>query len=128
MVSLSHPPSHCPSIPLSPGLPVLAGEQRSPGSHQPAEFAPPAPQSSAQREDALGQLARVFQKIAREVRIREEKLKQQVKELRIVLDEARQQKKVAEITETQYFKNLQSEAESLRNIIAGASDEQGSTT
>jgi len=66
--------------------------------------------------------------MAREVRIREEKLKQQVKELRIVLDEARQQKKVAEITETQYFKNLQSEAESLRNIIAGASDEQGSTT
>lgn len=66
--------------------------------------------------------------MAREVRIREEKLKQQVKELRIVLDEARQQKKVAEITETQYFKNLQSEAESLRNIIAGSADEQGSTT
>jgi len=86
-------------------------------------FEPTSLDGLAQRQDALGQLARVFQKMAREVRLREEKLKQQVRELRIVLDEARQQKKVAEITETQYFKDLQSEAESLRNIIAGASDE-----
>jgi nitrate/nitrite-specific signal transduction histidine kinase len=76
----------------------------------------------ARRDDALGQLARVFQKMAREVRLREEKLKQQVKELKIVLDETRQRKKVAEITDSQYFKDLQSEAEALRNIIAGTSD------
>jgi methyl-accepting chemotaxis protein len=88
-------------------------------------FEPTSLDGLAQRQDALGQLARVFQKMAREVRLREEKLKQQVKELRIVLDEARQQKKVAEITESQYFKDLQSEAESLRSIIAGASEESG---
>src|SRR3990170_3940781 len=35
--------------------------------------------------------------------------------------DARQQKKVAEITESQYFKDLQSEGQSLRDIIAGAS-------
>ncbi len=74
------------------------------------------------RKDDLGQMARVFQKMAREVRLREEKLKQQVKELKIVLDESRQKKKVAEITETEYFKSLQSEADALRNIISGATD------
>jgi CHASE3 domain sensor protein len=76
----------------------------------------------AKRDDALGQLARVFQKMAREVRLREEKLKQQVTELKIALDETRQKKKVAEITDSQYFKDLQSEADALRNIISGASD------
>ncbi|HXQ38101.1 MAG TPA: HAMP domain-containing protein [Anaerolineales bacterium] len=79
----------------------------------------------AKRDDALGQLARVFQKMAREVRLREEKLKQQVTELKIALDETRQKKKVAEITETEYFKNLRSEADALRNIISGTSDETG---
>jgi methyl-accepting chemotaxis protein len=88
-------------------------------------FEPTSLDGLAQRQDALGQLARVFQKMAREVRLREEKLKQQVKELRIVLDEARQQKKVAEITESQYFKDLQSEAESLRSIIAGSAEDAG---
>jgi nitrogen fixation/metabolism regulation signal transduction histidine kinase len=76
----------------------------------------------AKRDDALGQLARVFQKMAREVRLREEKLKQQVRELKIVLDGSRQDKKVAEITETEYFKSLQSEADVLRNIITGSTE------
>lgn len=76
----------------------------------------------AKRDDALGQLARVFQKMAREVRLREEKLKQEVTELKIVLDETRQKKKVAEITDSQYFKDLQNEADALRNIISGDSD------
>jgi methyl-accepting chemotaxis protein len=74
----------------------------------------------AKRDDALGQLARVFQKMAREVRLREEKLKQQVTELKIALDETRQKKKVAEITETDYFKSLRSEADALRSIISGS--------
>ena len=76
------------------------------------------------RNDDLGRLARVFQKMAREVRLHEEKLKQQVKELKIALDETRQKGKVAEITETDYFKNLRSEADSLRNIISGTTDKQ----
>jgi methyl-accepting chemotaxis protein len=88
------------------------------------KFEPSSLDGLAKREDALGQLARVFQKMAREVRLREEKLKQQVKELKIVLDESRQKKKVAEITETDYFKSLQSEADALRNIISGPSDKQ----
>jgi hypothetical protein len=38
---------------------------------------------------ALGQLARVFQRMAREVAIREQRLKRQVEELRIEIDETR---------------------------------------
>lgn len=78
----------------------------------------------AKRDDALGQLARVFQKMAREVRLREEKLKQQVTELKIALDETRQKKKVAEITDSQYFKDLKSEADALRKIISGTSEKK----
>jgi nitrogen fixation/metabolism regulation signal transduction histidine kinase len=83
------------------------------------KFEPASLDGLAKRDDALGQLARVFQKMAREVRLREEKLKQQVTELKIALDESRQKKKVAEITDSQFFKDLQSEADALRSIISG---------
>jgi HAMP domain-containing protein len=86
------------------------------------KFEPSSLDGLAKRDDALGQLARVFQKMAREVRLREEKLRQRVTELKIALDETRQKKKVAEITDSQYFKDLQSEADALRNIISGASE------
>jgi two-component system cell cycle response regulator len=74
----------------------------------------------AERSDALGQLARVFQRMAREVRAREERLEQTVRELRIEIDEARQAKKVAEITESEYFQRLRGEADSLRKIMGDA--------
>lgn len=89
------------------------------------KFEPASLDGLAKRDDSLGQLARVFQKMAREVRLREEKLRKQVTELKIALDETRQNKKVAEITETDYFKTLRSEADSLRNIISGKTDGQG---
>lgn len=73
--------------------------------------------SVAARPDALGQLAQVFQRMAREVRAREERLKQEVRELRIEIDEARQAKKVAEITESSYFQRLRGQADDLRRIL-----------
>ena len=76
----------------------------------------------AARPDALGQLARVFQRMAREVYAREQRLKQQVQKLRIELDEARQARQVAEITETDYFRQLQAEAQNLRDILEGPSE------
>jgi two-component system cell cycle response regulator len=57
----------------------------------------------AGRPDALGLLARVFQTMAREVRAREERLRQRVQELTIQIDRSREAKAVAEITETDYF-------------------------
>lgn len=71
------------------------------------------------RTDALGQLARTFQRMAREVRAREERLRAQVQELRIEIDSVRQAKKVAEITDTDFFKDLRSRAGDLRNIVGG---------
>jgi DNA-binding response OmpR family regulator len=89
-----------------------------------ATFEPDSLNEVAARTDALGQLARVFQQMAREVRAREERLKQQVQELRIVIDEARQAKMVAEITESDYFQRLRSQADRLRSIMDGANAEQ----
>ena len=76
----------------------------------------------AARADELGQLAQVFRRMAREVYAREQRLKQQVQELRIELNEARQQSQVAEITDTDYFRDLKSKATDLRKIIE--SDEE----
>jgi CRP/FNR family cyclic AMP-dependent transcriptional regulator len=71
----------------------------------------------AARADALGQLARLFQRMERAVSAREQRLRQQVQELRIVIDEARQARQVAEITETEYFQRLRGQAEQLRAIM-----------
>jgi two-component system cell cycle response regulator len=68
----------------------------------------------AGRGDALGQLARVFQRMAAEIRSREQRLTQQVRQLRIEIDEARAAQQVAEITQTQYFQDLQARAAELR--------------
>ena len=72
------------------------------------------------REDELGRLARVFQRMAKEIHLREQKLKQAVQQLRIELDAACQAQRVAEITDSDYFQQLQSRAQDLRNIIDGS--------
>jgi two-component system, cell cycle response regulator len=71
----------------------------------------------AERDDALGTLARVFGRMADEVRAREERLKAEVRELRIEIDEQRQARKVAEITDSDYFKQLRSRAQDLRRSV-----------
>ncbi len=83
-------------------------------------FDPAHLEGVAARDDALGQLARTFQRMALEVRAREERLRQEVRELRIEIDERRQTEKVAEITGTEYFKDLRDRAKELRRIVADA--------
>jgi len=68
----------------------------------------------AGRDDALGQLARVFQNMAREVDARERSLRQQVQDLRVEIDEVKKARQVAEITETEYFRELCAKAQRLR--------------
>jgi methyl-accepting chemotaxis protein len=68
----------------------------------------------AQRADELGQLARVFQNMCREVYAREARLRQEVHELRIQIDQAKQQQQVSEITESDYFQDLQARAKDIR--------------
>jgi len=80
-------------------------------------FVPGSLDSVASRDDALGGLARVFSQMAAEVQAREERLKRRVAELTIEIDQARQNQRVAEITDTEYFANLRSRAADLRGII-----------
>ncbi len=67
------------------------------------------------RKDELGKLARVFQRMAREVREREQRLMEQVAQLSIEINEARKAREVAEITETEYFQELQKKAKIFRS-------------
>lgn len=69
----------------------------------------------AARSDELGQLARVFQNMAKQVEIRETKLRQQVQELRIEIDKSKKAKQVAEIVQTDSFKNLKQKLKRLKN-------------
>jgi CheY-like chemotaxis protein len=77
-------------------------------------FEPDSLAEVTRRSDELGQLARVFQHMAGEVYAREQRLKQQVQQLRVEIDEARKARQVAEITETDYFQTLQQKAQNLR--------------
>ena len=51
---------------------------------------------------------------AQEVQTREAQLKNQIKELRIEIDEIKRSKQVEEIVDTEYFQNLTSQARKLR--------------
>jgi CRP-like cAMP-binding protein len=82
-------------------------------------YAPEQIDEVAQRSDALGQLATVFQRMIREVYAREQRLQQQVQELRIEIDQARQTQQVAKITGSDYFQQLRSKASDLREQLKG---------
>jgi nitrate/nitrite-specific signal transduction histidine kinase len=71
-----------------------------------------------ERSDEFGLLARVFQRMAEEIHAREQALKQQVRQLQIKIDRAKQEKQVAEITETDFFQQLEAKAAGLRRSMA----------
>ncbi len=66
------------------------------------------------RQDELGQLGRVFQKMVNEVIARQQRLRQQIRDLKIEIDQSRKTKEVQEIVETDYFQNLQQKAQQFR--------------
>jgi methyl-accepting chemotaxis protein len=68
----------------------------------------------AARTDEIGQLARVFQRMAHQVYAREQQLKRQVQELRVEIDQVKRASQVAEITETEYFEQLRDKAQEIR--------------
>jgi hypothetical protein len=85
--------------------------------------------------DERGEMARVFDRMAREVQSRETKLKQEVVQLKIEIDRSKQQQAVEEITESNFFNELQAKARALRDVeqppavdkgAAGASDKVAS--
>lgn len=71
-----------------------------------------AAQAAPAIENAL-----LYERTLREAKAREERLQRQIQDLRIELDEARQDKQVAEITESDYFQQLRGQADDLRQIF-----------
>ena len=76
----------------------------------------------AERDDALGRLARVFEAMAKEVYTREQRLKSQVAQLRIEIDRAKMERQVSDITETDYFRQLRQRAKDLRKGGPGGAE------
>ena len=68
----------------------------------------------ARRTDALGQLARVFLRMAGEVAAREAQLKKEIQVLQIEIDHVQKARQVSEITDTDYFQELRHRAKALR--------------
>jgi DNA-binding response OmpR family regulator len=76
-------------------------------------FTPDALDEVGARVDALGNLARLFQRMGVEVAARERRLRAQVEQLAIAIDEERKAAQVAEITESDYFQKLKARAKVL---------------
>lgn len=76
--------------------------------------------SLANRQDEFGPLARVFLRMAAQVHIREQRLKEQVQQLQIKIDRKQEDQQVAEITETDFFKRLEAKASKLRGSTSGS--------
>jgi HAMP domain-containing protein len=81
--------------------------------------------SIARRHDEFGHTARIIQRMAQEIYAREQKLKDQILSLRIQIDTEKQEAQVHEITESDYFQNLQQRVHQIRKR---ASDTDSSTT
>src|SRR5262249_3830992 len=64
--------------------------------------------------DELGDLARIFTRMAEEVQSRTLTLKQQGRELNIQINDMKAKKEVEEITNTDFFRSLQSKADDIR--------------
>jgi nitrate/nitrite-specific signal transduction histidine kinase len=77
-------------------------------------FEPESIAGVAAQSDELGQLARVFRDMALAVQERERKLKNQVRQLRIQIDEEKRQRQVKEIVEDDFFQDLQAKAREMR--------------
>jgi DNA repair ATPase RecN len=79
-----------------------------------SSFDPASLAQAASRDDALGRLARVFQRMATEVYSREQRLKEEVQQLRIEIDQVKMAEQVAQITDSDFFQELQRKASRLR--------------
>ncbi|MEH2002621.1 MAG: cache domain-containing protein [Nostoc sp.] len=65
-------------------------------------------------QDDISQLVRVFLKMAEEVRMRDQRLKMEVQELQIEIDETKRASQVIEITENEHFQHLEKKIQKLR--------------
>jgi HAMP domain-containing protein len=78
---------------------------------------------SERNKDEIDTLAYVFEIMVQKVQKREQRLLQQVARLRIEIDETKQADEVAQIVDTDFFKQLQSRADKLRSKRGPAASE-----
>jgi len=88
-------------------------------------FTPESLDDVGQRSDPLGHLARLFQRMGVEVAARERRLRDQVEQLVIAIDEDRKAAQVAEITESDYFQRRKARAKVLAARNAARRDLSG---
>lgn len=72
----------------------------------------------------VGQLARVFASMAKQIYARETTLRKQVESLKIVIDEAKRKKAVEEITDNEFFQELSKRASEIRKRQKPFSDSE----
>lgn len=75
--------------------------------------------------DEVSTLAQVFDLMVDKVHAREEHLKRQVQELRIEIDQAKKERHVAEIVESDYFRELRASAREMRKRARGEDEDEG---
>lgn len=73
-----------------------------------------APLRQRRFRDEIGLLADVFQRMTEKIGVRERTLRRQVQALRIEIDEGKRKREVAEIVETDFFRDLQARAHDMR--------------
>jgi HAMP domain-containing protein len=78
------------------------------------KFDPTALDNAAARRDELGGLARAFRRMAAEVVERERALRERVSRLEVVIDRRKVNDEISAITESDFFRNLERQAEELR--------------
>jgi nitrate/nitrite-specific signal transduction histidine kinase len=74
---------------------------------------------AAARNDEVGQLARTFQGMGRQIVERERRLREQVNRLTVEIDQSKVDEEVQLITETDYFQHLKARAKELRQRDEG---------
>ncbi|MCC6803040.1 MAG: DUF3365 domain-containing protein [Anaerolineae bacterium] len=68
----------------------------------------------ARRSDEFGHTAKVIQRMAKEIYAREQQLKQTIHSLQIQIDKEKESQEVAQITDSDYFQNLQQRVREIR--------------
>jgi HAMP domain-containing protein len=69
--------------------------------------------------DDIGRLARVFARMAEQVAVRERRLKEQVRSLKVEVDQERRRKEVQEVTDSDFFRDLEGRAAEMRRRAKG---------
>lgn len=106
---------------ITRSLRLITGAARQLENDEP--FDPQPLEKVARSSDEVGTLAKVFSRMAAEVQARTRKLKEQVLQLKIEIDEVKKQKQVEEITDSDFFKELKNKARNMRESVSEESDD-----